>query len=222
MSTPRKPSWKPDAATPASPSGGGDAAWKPGAPKPASGPSWLTSKWTQVGIVVTLLLGIAVGAIVWIFLPSPDPAPGLVLIEAGYENHLPVPHNVAGRNAIKALEKWADEHSGQEVRGAYAKVEVKKAPLEVGAEDAIKAIQSMRTGWFGKPRKKVIIYIATHGVALPDPDRPSEYVAYLVPEGHDPARPEGLFKVDDLLKAIEDNLPASTQKLLVLDCSGVR
>src|SRR5262249_55623565 len=104
MTAPRKPSWKPDAGsspTPSSPTPGGGApqGWKPTAPETPGGPSWLTSRGTLIGMVVAGLLVLAIALIIIVNWPRPVRAPALVIIEAGYEENLAVPHNVAGRNA---------------------------------------------------------------------------------------------------------------------------
>ncbi len=221
MTAPRKPGWKPDASAsaPASPSAGKPAGWKPSGPTQPSGPSWISSRWVQVGGVLAGLFALAGVLIYLFFIPRPVRAPALVLIEAGYEANLAVPHNVAGRNATKALEQWAIRHGEQVSRGDWRKIDVSRATLEPEGEEALKKIEALKSTTFTRPVDRAVIYVAAHGVALPAED--GTLTAYLVPEGFDPANPSALFKFDRLLDALA-SLPKATQKLLLLDTGGVR
>src|SRR3954471_3747610 len=116
MATPDKNAWKKSANAPAS--AGKPASWKPAGP--AAGPvapSWLASRWTQASLVVLGLLGVAGALLAVLLWPRPDPAPALVLIDAGYEANLGVPHNAQGRQAVRALAAWAAAHGEQQTRG---------------------------------------------------------------------------------------------------------
>ena len=220
MATPDKNAWK-QAAQGQAPAGASKpASWKPSGPTaPPSGPSWLKSAGLWIGVVVVGMLAIAGVIIVVLGWVRPDPAPTLVLIEAGYEGNLAVPHNAYGRQAVRALAAWAAAHSEQQTRGDIRKVAVKKEPLEPGGEAALKALESLRGGWGAKAPKKVVVFVAAHGLALPDKEDGS-LTAYLVPEGHDPTKNDGLVKLDALLDALA-KLPSTTQKLLILDACGI-
>src|SRR5262245_25645514 len=90
------------------PAGGKD--WQKGsarkAPTPPGGPPWWQSRRFRIWAVVLSIFaaaGVWVGVFMW---PKPLDVPQLVMIEAGYEENLGVPHFVAGRNSCKALEEW--------------------------------------------------------------------------------------------------------------------
>jgi hypothetical protein len=222
MTAPRKPSWKPDAASASPPAHapGKPSGWKPSGPAGPSGPSWITSRWARIAAVLAGLATLAVALVIILLWPRPSRAPALILIEAGYEANLAVPHNVAGRNASRAIAEWAAKHSEQASRGDYRKIDATRAQLEPEGEEVLKKIESLRSGTFSsKPPDKVVLYVAAHGIAMPAED--GTLTAYLVPEGYSPAEPAKLFKLDRLLDALAA-LPKDTQKLLVLDTGGVR
>src|SRR5262249_15633022 len=90
------------------PVGGKD--WQKGsarkAPARPGGRPWWQSRRVRIWAVVLSIFAAAgawYGILRWL---SPRDVPQLVLIEAGYEDNLAVPHFVAGRNSCKALEEW--------------------------------------------------------------------------------------------------------------------
>ena len=105
---PPKRSWREGAAsTPKS--AAGKRAWKQEASAGESGP--LFTRRGKILLAAGGLLGV-LGAIIAVYLwMRPIDPPRLVLIGAGYETNLAVPHNVQGRRALTELADWAREHN---------------------------------------------------------------------------------------------------------------
>src|SRR5437588_362338 len=103
----QKPGWR-DAAKPAGSQrpAGNQPAWRsqPTAAAPVKASSGRTWKIVLVG---TLLLGVIGGIIAWIFFIKPPKPIHVVLLGAGYENNLAIPHNAAGIHGLDDLEAWA-------------------------------------------------------------------------------------------------------------------
>jgi hypothetical protein len=179
--------------------GGGPAkggpAWKGGsAPAAAARKPW--SRKTKLAFGVGLLGALAGLFVVVALLLRPPPPFRLVLVSAGYETNLAVPHNVPGRKAVAKLEAWAKDHP---------KVEVAPAALTADLKALDKALAGCKS-------PTVVLFLAAHGAA--DEDGP-----YLFPEDFDrpDARKVRLAQILDRL----DRLPAGTKKLLILDATQV-
>src|SRR5437879_3131293 len=95
--TPRKRSWR-DPVGPAPKGSGpnqGARPWQQGPATPANGTRpW--SKRTKLALVSSTLLGVVAAIVIVVLLLRPPRPLRMVLLYAGYEDNLAVPHNVAG------------------------------------------------------------------------------------------------------------------------------
>jgi hypothetical protein len=209
---PRKASWR-NAAGQAPATRGVDEAWRK---KMADGPTqipWWRKRWAKLAFVLGGIGLVAVTIIVLIILLRPQPPFGLVMIGAGYEDNLAVPHNVPGVKGLEALRAWADVYNNGEnvhqppLKGSTKFEEVKRA-LQVGFVD--KALKGK------KPPKTLVVFVSAHGVARVEG---GNLMPYLVPEDYTGAPGAAMFPLDDLLGLLE-NLE-KTKKVLILDCTQV-
>src|SRR5437773_232968 len=94
---PRRKSWR-DAATPASsPRPGGQKGWQQPAQADKTAAAGGARK-TWIAIVVSAIVLVVGAFIYFVLIPKPPPPLRMVLLGAGYETNLAVPHNVAGVN----------------------------------------------------------------------------------------------------------------------------
>src|SRR5947209_7179362 len=95
------------------------------------------------------LLGFIVLVILWI---RPAPKPSLILLGAGNETNLAVPHNVPGKKGLAALAKWAD---------GRADIHVQRADLDPD----LKGLDQLLDG---RAPKALALFLAVHGGADSD------------------------------------------------------
>jgi Mg-chelatase subunit ChlD len=206
--SPKQPAWKRASGAPAPDKQAADKRWQA---NQAAGPkppvtAWGLPKWARVGLVAAGLVAVAGVAAYVVTRPKPDNKPHFVLIGAGYEKNLAVPHNVAGVNGLRELEEAIEDPD-----------RVKRRELRAGGKELEDLFER---SFFSRERipKEVVVFVAAHGVAHADGDR---VIPCLIPDDYDPGKPAGLIDVSVLLKRLE-KLPEATQKLLVLDVAGIR
>src|SRR5262249_21390904 len=213
---PRPPqrAWRDAAASPSSPSKGGPA-WKGQVDAAPPTPRQPMSKKAKLTLGVGLLGALAGLIVVIILLLRPVKPFRLVVLSAGYETNLAVPHNVPGRTAATELAAWGRQ------RDAHPSLDIEGQPAELTNDlsTLAKSIDAAREATF-------VLFLAGYGAA--DQDGP-----YLIPQDTDATDPryreQGvpphkilerrvyLSKVLDQLK----RLPGSTKKLLILDATQV-
>lgn len=205
---PRVPQWKQKAAAPAARPAAAkqDENWRDRSADRGGTPArpWGVGRNFLIGLATTVFLGLIAGAIAWIILPKPPVDPQFVLLSADYAENLAVPHNVAGKRAVEAIQEWGASDESRQFT---------TVPLIVNDE---KDIADLFTK--GKP-KKLIVYVAAHGVVTRTPD--GEPVLSLVPQDYSPSEhPKGLVP----FKAVLDKLESlkGTPKLLILDVATIR
>ena len=181
------------------PSTGGPAkggpAWK-GSPGPAAAARKPWSRKTKLTLGVGLLGALAGLFVVVVLLPRPVKPFRLVLLSAGYETDLAVPHNVPGRKTVAKLAAWA---------GANEKIGVHRPDLTRDLSALDEALKDCKS-------PTVVLFLAAHGAA-------DEHGAYLIPQdASDPV--QARVRLTDILDRLE-KLPTGTKKLLILDATQV-
>jgi hypothetical protein len=196
---PRPPqrAWRNDLPGPAKP-GKAQRAWKAGGQDAAQArqPWSRRSKLFLAGGLFAVLVGVFTIVVLWLIPAKPI---RLVLVTAGYETNLSIPHNVAGRQtAAKLAALFKDSKL----------VEVKACELtsDLAALDEALARCGSQT---------VVVLVAAHGGA-------DDEGAYLVPQDaelHD--RDRSRVRLTTLLDRLKTKLPEGTKKLLILDATQV-
>jgi hypothetical protein len=196
-SQPPKRSWRDDG------SGGRGAATKREWQKEAGGSGGAPrfSKRIKIILAATSLLTVVGGVVVLLLWIRHIDPPRLVLIGAGNETELAVPHNVYGMRGLRDLRAWAEQkNSGTH---ALAPVEVE---LTTEGDPFGKALK-------GCTSEVVVIFVSAHGGGS------SGQGAYLIPNNAGPKAPGG-YPMDKAFAALEQ-LPKLTKKLLILDTTQV-
>jgi Mg-chelatase subunit ChlD len=153
------------------------------------------------------LLAILAGVVVmWLLLRRPD-SPRLVLIGAGYETNLAVPHNVYGKRALGDLKAWADDHNQHRGGDSEHRIDVHQEELTADSDPFAKALK-------GCTSKTVVVFVAVHGAGS------AGQGAYLIPNNTSPRDGVGGYTMDKALAAL-DQLPKDTKKLLILDTTQI-
>src|SRR6185503_1101881 len=131
--------WQSGGGSSGKPVGGKD--WQKGsarkAPTQPGGPPWWQSRRVRIWAVVLSIFAVAgffVGVIMW---PTKLKVPQIVMIEAGYEDNLGVPHFVAGRNSCRAIEQWWD---AAVFPGTNPKDKQELPPIKVTLDDPAKVL----------------------------------------------------------------------------------
>src|SRR5262245_38109035 len=98
------PSWR----------GGKEPARPAGRSAPGRAPAAATTHasglpWKKIALgVISATFGVTVAAVIfWVVLPTPPIPLQLVVLQAGYEKNLAVPHNAFGRFGAQQLRAWA-------------------------------------------------------------------------------------------------------------------
>jgi hypothetical protein len=164
-----------------------------------------------VGIVgLGFLLGMAMTSLVLLRAPPPGSIQ-MVLIGAGYEDNLAVPHNVPGVHGLDAMARWAEGYT-KRIKGT----ELKRARLTKGFEEARRKLEA--PGLFQERVETFAVYISAHGVAVP---KDGVLWPHLVADDDDLADPKDLIPLEDVLDEL-GKFPKKTRKLLILDCTSIR
>ncbi|HYT92849.1 MAG TPA: hypothetical protein VEL76_29300, partial [Gemmataceae bacterium] len=202
-----------------SPSASASRSWKGAAPAPpgADLPRWRREEprprqqrsrrgrfWLGL-----LFLAVLCGLITWLILwLRPSKGTAVLILTAGYEENLAVPHNVAGRDGAKAL---AEMVSGMETSGAVegGRLHLPKPPR------LLTDVKEWAAGLDTAREKTVLLFVALHGGADKDG-------AYLLPQ--DALSPGAVEQGDPRLRltTILDRLaqlPRDRNIVLVLDAT---
>jgi hypothetical protein len=157
-------------------------------------------------VALTFLVG--AGVFVWVvFWFWPPPPARIVLVGAGYETNLAVPHNVYGREGLRSLAAWAGDRPDS-FYWRSGLLQLKSEPTELVADAA------WDRGLDDAGDRTVMLVFALHGGADADG-------AYLLRGDAAPERGErGKLLLADILERLK-RLPARTNKLLVLDATGM-
>ena len=130
-----------------------------------------------------------------------------MLVGAGYETNLAVPANVYGRESLRALAAWAGDspHAFAWLPGL---LQLQNEPTELRTDAA------WDRGLDGAGERTVVVAFFAHGGA--DADGP-----YLLrSDALLSAGEKGRLRLSDIFERLK-NLPARTNKLLVLDAAGM-
>ncbi|MCC6419414.1 MAG: caspase family protein [Gemmataceae bacterium] len=175
-------------------------AWKGGgAPAAGTGPKPPRSRKAKIAIGVGLL-GVVSGLIVVIILLIQPPKPfRLVVLVAGNETNLAVPHHAFGRQAAQKLAAWGQTRPDD--------VDVRIGPLTPD-------LSTLEDALGGRSPDNVVVVVAAHGAA-------DEVGPFLIPEDADTRDPaKSRVQVEKILDRL-GRLPGDTKKLLVLDATQV-
>jgi hypothetical protein len=197
-------------------------AWRPPvqlpSPPPSTVPRWrresdlsgeAATRWRRrfrLGVALLLFLASA-GFLVWasFWLTPPRPAV-LVLVGAGYETNLAIPHNAYGRHSLRVL---ADLTSNRQTPFVWRSglLRLNHEPVElVGNERWDKGLDQVDA-------KTALIFVAAHGGADSDG-------AYLLPNDADPQDPQQRLRLPEVLDRLQQ-MPTDRNKVLVLDATQI-
>lgn len=204
----KKRSWRDDS-TPKAPQQGRIRNWQDKPEKTIGGPA--ISRRTKILFAAGGLLVGVVAVLIVIFWPEGIDPPRLVLIGAGYETNLSLPHNVHGQRALNELKGWAEAHNkdwgGQKEKG----IDIHHHDLTTQEDVIAKSLE----GYTGQ---SVVVFLSVHGGA-------DQNGAYIFADDATPgpefnANPDKvLYRLDRVFSALE-KIP-KTKKLLILDATQV-
>jgi hypothetical protein len=153
--------------------------------------------------------GFLVWVVLWLWPPRPA---SLVLIGAGYETNLSVPHNAYGRAGLRALEAITREPPDAPLwRSRKVRLATEPRTLR-GRSDWSKGIDSL-------PEKTVVLVFALHGAV-------DAQGAYLLADDADPfavaaaGERTGRLRVSEVLQRLR-KMPATQSKLLIFDATQI-
>ena len=184
--------------------------WSRQRSKPASAErSAGSGVYKRVGAVVGFLLFLA-AVVVLILLIWPPSSVGVVLIGADYANNLLTSHNMLGWRGLEEAEMLARTQP-RRVLFKPARLEMIRDLISLDqADDWDRVIDKLARSRFKNPT--LLIVLALHGAS-------DSHGAYLVPDKM--ARPEERLELAHVIKSMS-NLPADTQKILVLEAAQVQ
>jgi hypothetical protein len=204
----RKPSWR-DAADSARSGVAGNKPWQQGTDRARLGTPWWKKRPFRIAMAggsIALLLGVILAIVLW-FRPAKPFA--VVLMGAGYEENLAVPHNVPGLHGVDALRAWAE---------SIAPGSARTVPLTRDTFKNDQPFKDLSVPWYDKAARTVIVVVAAHGVVRPDAN--DSLQPYVVAEDANLASAESFYPLERILAAM-GTLPKETNKVLVLDCTTV-
>ncbi len=192
----------------------------------AAGPKLPSRRFLRRAVVVTCILGLAVGVGVLLsFLKGTRPA-CLVVVGSGYEHNLLLPHNVYGWHGAQevlknigdkeetALVTWFRQQFGQK-SGIRRTAQVSLAQ-DAWPDTWRKIDERIKKG---DAKEQVILYFAAHGYA-------DENEAYLLRDVADIKSPEEFNKARvpfaELLDSLKKDVPPEKGILLILDVCHVQ
>jgi hypothetical protein len=205
---PRKKSWRDAIGSPAPSTRGVDETWRQQPAEAPKGTPWWRKRWARLGMVAGGMGVVALTIFILILLLRAPRPFVLVLVGAGYEENLAVPHNAPGAKSLEALEVWADRYNEQ-TKG-------KKFRVSLEGNDFGKLTQPLEVGVLERAPKKLIMIVSAQGVAKTDDGKPTPY---LIPNDYHGGPDAHLFPLDTLLDALAKL--ENTEKLLILDCTQV-
>jgi hypothetical protein len=158
-----------------------------------------------VKIAIAALASVAAVAafIVVILWPRPPLHVHLLLVHAGYETNLAVPHNAAGRQATADLERWAHEtNAHQNGHGGL---------IDVHREELLRDGDAVAEGLRGCRAPTLVVFLAAHG-------GDGENGPFLFRHDADLKDDTSFYRLDHVLEELA-RLPAATKKLLLVDAT---
>jgi hypothetical protein len=179
----------------------------------APGPGKLSRGWRTGWIVAgALILGVCLVSAFWLIslLRLPRPA-RLVLVGAGYEANLQVPHNSYGWRGLQDLAALADQpFSSWIARACAARYARSSSPIRLEVEAKDRWGEALK----GVPEPTIVVVMALHGGV-------DSLGAYLLPQDA-----KALPEAKDRLRMTEvlglfSSLPRSKKKVLILDATGM-
>jgi hypothetical protein len=201
----RKPSWRSEV-----PKKDKKQEARPAWQREAEVPTEVTPRWnrkTKIGVGVFGFLAfnaLLIWVIYWLWPPKPS---CLVLLGAGYEDNLAVPHNVYGSNGLESLAEVARGGSDSMINIGSGLLRLKHDPRELKQGD------EWDRGLDDFKERTVLIYLAMHGGA--DADGP-----YLLRQDSDYKEPSKL-RLGAVLDVLRDKVPPEKKKVLILDATQV-
>lgn len=160
-----------------------------------------------------LLFGLVFWMALWLRLPRHA---RMVLIGAGYEDNLAVPHNVYGRMGLETL---ADQ-----IENGHAPTFWGHQLLSLNPKPRLRILRTAAAwdrdiGDF--PEKTLVVFFALHGGA-DLPPRSDHVDPYLIPNDAEPTADErNRLRIAQILERLAA-LPANKNKVLILDATQVR
>src|SRR5205814_1818850 len=129
------------------------------------------SKRMKILLAVTSLLAVvAVIVVVLLWLRGTDP-PRLVLIGAGYETNLAVPHNAYGKRGLGDLKAWKEEYN--KTRDPAHSIDLREEELTATSDPFRDALKDCNSA-------SVVVFVAVHGGGS------AGQGAYLIPHNASP------------------------------------
>ena len=179
----------------------------------APGPGNLSRGW-RTGWIITgaLVLAVLLVSAFWLIslLRLPRPA-RLVLVGAGYESNLQIPHNSYGWRGLQDLAALADQPvSSWIARACDARYGRSSGPIRLEVEAKDRWGEALK----GVPEPTIVVVMALHGGVDAEG-------AYLLPQDAK-ARPEAKdrLRMTEVLRLF-GTLPRSKKKVLILDATGM-
>jgi hypothetical protein len=165
-------------------------------------------------LIALLLLLVFSALLIWVSLwLQPAKGTAVVILYAGYEDVLAVPHNVYGRNGAEALAQFANANPGRSTYWSTGTLQMNQKPrLLNNVEEWSQDLSKVR-------EKTLLLYFAVHGGA-------DGQGAYLLPQRSmapdefktgDPAR--NFLRLEAVLDRLKEAVPHDRHVVLVLDCT---
>jgi Mg-chelatase subunit ChlD len=181
----------------------GERAWQRDAAAVGTRPRF--SRRMQIGVALGLMTVVAVVLVLVYLFYHPTQPFRLVIVTAGYQQNLSVPHNVAGvhdADGLQELSKGLNAAFGN--KADAGKVDVQRKTLAGDANPVGDALTNCTS-------ETVVVFIAAHGGA--DKDGP-----YLLPDDAGEHDADVVYRVEKVLAAL-NGLPKKTKKLLLIDAT---
>ena len=154
------------------------------------------------GLGFMVCLGLFCWASFWLWPPS---GACIILLGAGYEDNLAIPHNAYGRRSLNDLLEVSSSPNTAFFWGSR-QLRLKHEPRELHVGD------DWNAGWTDFPEKTLVVYLACHGAV-------DDQGAYLLPQDAG-TRPEDRLRLTAILDRLAA-LPADKNKVLILDATQV-
>jgi hypothetical protein len=205
MTNPIAGAWKLQSPNPASASG---PAWHGGG-EPPRGTGSSRRRGLRLAAALALLL-VLTASLIWVSLwLQPAKGTSVVVIHAGYEEILAVPHNAGGQAGALALAQLASGTPGTASAGGTLRLDVKPRPLQ-NVEEWAQDLHKIRA-------RTMILFFAVHGGA-------DSKGAFLLPQGAVSADAlsngtptSSVLRLEAVFERLKKT-PPSQQILMVLDC----
>jgi len=187
-------SWKP-ADRPGPPPSGPRPGWHP-TERPAPR-AWNARRLLIALAAVATVATAAVFAAVLLW-PRPPRPVRLVLIGAGYETNLAVPHNVPGRQGLRDLGHWAEDHNTRWGRRGRPLLEVRAGELGREGDAVARGLQDCHAS-------VVVLFLGAHGGADADG-------AFFLAHDADLADDTSLYRLDRVLDQLRNGSASASSR----------